>query len=248
MRMKKNQSFFYLYDSSAGYPIKWTGKCLIALAIFHLFFWPSINVEASTVLFQQLPDNRGGFLSAFTSDTETLTVTDNFQLDQPAQVGSITWWGGYFNLPGPDDFTVRFYADNSGQPGSVIQTYSIGSSATKIFTGGNLNGVAEVQYATNLGTPLSLQGNVQYWISIFNASGPQTWLWEDSPTKDGVQRSFTDPVNGPWEPVVNALGQPIADTAFQLQAPTPVPLPPTFFFMAYGLSSLLLLRLMKIWT
>lgn len=227
--------------------MKWIGKFLIAFTVCHLLFGPSTNVEATTVLFQQLPDNRGGFGSGFSSDTETITVADNFQLDQPAQVGSITWWGGYFNPAGPDNFTLRFYADDSGQPGSVIQSYSIGTSATKIFTGGTLNGVAEIQYATDLGSPLSLQGSVHYWISIFNASGPQTWLWENSSTKDGVQRSFTDPVNGPWEPVVDVLGQPIADTAFELHTPSPVPLQPTVFFMAFGLSSLLLLRLKKIW-
>ncbi len=220
--------------------MKRIGKFLIALTVFHLFFAPLKNTEAMTVLFQQLPDHGGGFLSGFSSDTETLTVADNFQLDQPAQIGSMTWWGGYFNPPDPDNFTLRFYADNSGKPGSVIQSYSIGSSATKIFTGGTLNGVAEVQYVTNLGTPLSLQGNVHYWISIFNASGPQTWLWESSFTKDGVQRSFTDPVNGPWEPV---SGTPGHDVAFEL---TPVPLPPTFLFMAFGLSALLLPHLKKI--
>src|SRR5262249_47647810 len=102
-------------------------------SVFHLFFGPTNNVEATTVFFQQLPDGRGGSLSAYTSNTETLTVADNFQLDQPAEVGSITWWGGDFNPAGPGNFTVRFYADNSGQPGSVIQTYLIGSSGTKMI-------------------------------------------------------------------------------------------------------------------
>src|SRR5215510_1803802 len=126
--------------------MKWISRFLISLSVVHLFFGLTINVEATTILFQQLPDGRGGSGSGFGPNNETITVADNFQLDQPVQVGSITWWGGYFNPPGPDNFTVRFYADNSGQPGSVIQTYLIGSSGTKMITGGNLNGVAEVQY------------------------------------------------------------------------------------------------------
>jgi hypothetical protein len=55
-------------------------------------------------------------------------------------------------------------------------------------------------------------GGVRYWLSVVNPPG-SVWLWEASHDHNllGDQRSFSDPVNGPWEPYFD-------DSAFQLES------------------------------
>ncbi|MBI3804726.1 MAG: hypothetical protein HY282_13295 [Nitrospirae bacterium] len=223
----------------------WIEKGAVLFIGFILLIASFKKVDAEEILFQQLPDQRGGATSGFTlpgSVSPLIVVADNFGSKQSAQIGRVTWWGGYFNPSGPDNFTLRFYSDTAGKPGSLLQSYSIGGSAIKISTGEEIFGLnPEFRYSTTLSTPLTIQKNDLYWISIFNDRGPKAWLWESSATTDGIQRSFIDPVEGPWQAAVDNEGRPVIDMAFQLDAPSPVPLSPTFLFMASALILLVFL-------
>lgn len=177
---------------------------------------------AGTVAYEQSPGHFGGFLS----DGQVITVADEFQLNQSTLINNITWWGGYAstNLPTPlaDNFTIRLFTDNGGQPGALVQTFAVGNNASRTTTGDFVNppdpnsgfeGRPEFKYSFNLPTAFPADANTRYWLSIINVPSSDSWVWEVStlcPNPDCVQRSFADPVLGPWFPYFD-------NTAFQLQ-------------------------------
>ncbi len=168
-------------------------------------------------LYQQLPGHFGGFDS-----DATLTVADDFQLQQPALIGGLIWWGGNYGSVPQDDFTVRLYSDSGGQPGLLLAEFALGA-VSKIATGDYVNPPSlypEFEYSATLTTPFSAQAGVKYWVSIVN-SPVNFWLWEasDSLLNPGVQRSYN---GGPWQP----YGY---NTAFEL---LPVPEPGGALFAA----------------
>lgn len=56
----------------------------------------ALVLRTPAAVYQQLPGQFGGF----SSDGSTITVADDFQLGQDTLIGSIGWWGGYFD-PAP---------------------------------------------------------------------------------------------------------------------------------------------------
>jgi hypothetical protein len=193
----------------------------------------SITAEAETIGYEQSP----GHFGAFGSDGQVGSVADEFQLDQSALIRNITWWGGYdstveFPPPVADDFTIRLFADQSGKPGVLVGEFNVGNDANRVATGDFVNppgppddfdpfpGRAEFKYSFDLPGSFVAKANTRYWLSIVNVPVTDGWDWEvsDSPINPGVQRSFMDPVFGPWEPYF-VLGGPMSlppNTAFQV--------------------------------
>jgi hypothetical protein len=188
----------------------------------------SITAEAETIFYEQSPGHFGGFFS----DGQDITVADEFQLDQSALIRNISWWGGYgstvdFPPPVADDFTIRLFTDDGGIPGALVRTFHVGNNANRVATRDFVNppdlgdpnnpdddypGRAEFKYSFNLPKPFPADANTRYWLSITNVPSSDSWVWEvsDSLINLGVQRSFDDPVFGPWEPAS-------VNTAFQLK-------------------------------
>ena len=53
-------------------------------------------------------------------------------------ITDVHWWGSYSPSPFTDDFTINIYNFVSGNPSTTpIDTFDIGSSATRTFTGDN---------------------------------------------------------------------------------------------------------------
>jgi hypothetical protein len=128
--------------------------------------------------------------------------------------------GGYASthLPTPstDNFTIRLFADNGGQPGALLQVFDVGDNTQRTATGDYVNppdeefeGRTEFKYSFDLPTAFLAEANTRYWLSIVNVPSSDSWVWEvsDSLNNLGVQRSFE---SGPWEPYFD-------NTAFQLQ-------------------------------
>jgi hypothetical protein len=176
----------------------------------HLFsFLLSLAIVSSaTADYLQSPGHFGGF----GSDGGVITVADDFQFTQDTVIGRLHWWGGYFNPPpGPDNFIIQLFADNGGQPGSVLSDFSLGSVA-KFSTGNYLNPglYPEFRYSAELLSPFQAQANVRYWLSIINPPR-DIWLWEvsASPVNVGVQRSRDG--GATWQPYFD-------NTAFEVVA------------------------------
>ena len=177
------------------------------------FFSAITLVIATTSIaaeYQQGPGHFGGFSSAGTP----ITVADDFRFAEDTLVNRIVWWGGYFNPPAtePDNFTIRLFADDTGQPGALLATIAAGA-VDRVATGQYVNPglYPEFQYLLPLSSPFLAHAGQRYWISIVNPASGGNWLWEASSNSvnPGVQRSYADPVTGPWAPYT-------PDTAFAL--------------------------------
>jgi len=154
------------------------------------------------------------------------TAYDNFTLTQTTTISDVHWQGGYFDPPvqgtGPDAitaFTLTFYADAAGQPGTVLLSQTIPGNANETFVGtepaiGN-GGNLVYNYSTNLTTPFVANGGTPYWLSIvpnltFETSTSGQWGWHSGTGGDGSSQQdflgdrFTNPT----------------DLAFALSSPT----------------------------
>ena len=141
---------------------------------------------ASTV-YEQLPYMVG--LGSISSTRNALNGTpgyqtyDNFTLGTSTTITVVNWWG-YFYYPGSSDFQIIFYTDDSGAPGSVIESQPVTPSVlpSPVSTSADF-------YSAALGTPVALSAGIPYWLSVFNAADA-SWGWETGPAVgDGpVQR------------------------------------------------------------
>ena len=96
----------------------------------------SITAEAETIGYEQSPGQSAGF----TSDGQSYTVADEFQLDQSALIQNISWWGGYahdirYPPPVADDFTIRLFTDQGGEPGVLLGEFHEGNNVNRVDTG-----------------------------------------------------------------------------------------------------------------
>lgn len=134
----------------------------------------------------QLPD----LANALTSDVEPdLRVADNFTPKTSGNITNVCWWGMYLNFDlgvecstgTTDAFTITFYADNAGCPGTQISSQSV--TASRSATGQLiLDTFPEFQYQATLTTPVAVVRDQCFWIEIRNnVSGTDCfWLWESS--------------------------------------------------------------------
>ena len=114
-----------------------------------------------------------------------------------SQISDLHFWGlSLFNngsswsecTENPMNFVVRFYADNAGQPGTLVATYS-GLQLT-----GNVVydiGYDVYEYCAVLSPPLDPVATGATWISIQGTGGTTCWfLWLSSATGDGSSCIF----------------------------------------------------------
>lgn len=187
-------------------------KFLIALMVCGLTLTFFTNTAwASPIVYEQLPGHYGGYLSGGVCPPDTLliTVADDFQLSQPAEIVGIKWWGGYVSpyQPTPvDNFIIMLFDDNAGEPGNLLYRFNVGVAPVRKATGDWVNppspdfeGRPEFEYFFNLPTSFVVGANTLYWLSIVNIPSADSWVWEAS-SPGTVQRSWNNPVDGPWGP------------------------------------------------
>lgn len=192
---------------------------------------------ASPVVFNGGSPDRGGVYFSDANNGFARASAESFVLQSGAvTIGGATWWGGCF--PGPacpaGNFTLGFYTDTSGQPGSLIQSYGVGNanqSATGNLIGGAL-GFDEYIYNVTF-APLALAPGVNYWFAISNNTASGTWGWETTNGGDDQGHAYRNAADNAW-------GTLPADLAFNLTAPAatdPVPEPATLTLVGLGLAA-----------
>jgi len=144
----------------------------------------------ATTIFSQTPSLDGANISdagfAY-SVYDPLYTADNFTAGVTGTATSILWRGVYFPdyvLSGSDAFTIRFYADNSGSVGSLIQAFSVGNPSSRTYIE-QLTGYPDYEvyeYVADLGAGITLISGTNYWVSIANdftivGDGSDGWLW-----------------------------------------------------------------------
>jgi hypothetical protein len=159
-------------------------------------------------------------------------VYDNFTLTNNSLVTDVHWQGAYAiaTTPGNTLFTVTFWSDNAGQPGSVLLTENF-VGANETLLGNDAAGTPTFNYAVDLTAPFLATGGTQYWLSVVaNLNVPPVWGWHDG-IGDGL--GFVDFL-GTRIPIV-------ADRAFELTGT--VPEPASLSLLALGILGLLGRRL-----
>lgn len=182
-----------------------------------------LAASASATLFSQNANQASAYIADATSHVGG-EVADDFVLAADASIGSIRFWGGYFdsNVPYADDFTVRIYErTGAGLPGAELLTTTL-SSLVRTDTGVDAFGIDEYMYEADLDTAFSATAGVEYMISILNSGGDlntdTSWVWETGDTNPAatVGTALTPVGGGPWQV------ERFADMAFELLAvPTP---------------------------
>ncbi len=120
---------------------------------------------------------------ASASNGTTFRVAENFTPNCSGDLSSVCWWGEYDTLnPRMDNFTIRYYDDNAGLPGSLLATFTQGAS---LSVSGPLLAFDDVDgqgarftiygYTANH-APLSVSSDQQYWVEITN-NETGTWFW-----------------------------------------------------------------------
>jgi len=118
------------------------------------------------------------------------TVYDNFTL-APGTLGPITtmeWVGEYFNPPEQGQitgWTITFYNDAGGQPGSVNYQATIVGTSNETFLG-NFAGFPAYMYSTAILNAQNLTPGTQYWVSVVPDLGfPPQWGWSSASNQFG---------------------------------------------------------------
>ncbi len=139
----------------------------------------------------------------------TSLAYDSFRLSSPSLINTVTWEGGYFGPPTQvpiTNFTLTFYNDAGGKPGTALATSVIpfaNANQTNLHneigsTGAN---VLVADYSANLPTSFLANDNTPYWLSIqanipgYGANQPTQWGWHIGQGGDGT--SIQDFVGAP---------------------------------------------------
>lgn len=145
-----------------------------------LMFLSILPLSATAVVLEQAPLNGGdGSLSVGPSGVQI--ATDDFQFVSNVQLTNIRWWGSYDSTaPVTESLTVRIFADDGfGSPQSSFLFESV-FSGTGDSSGGLTDLFGGTVYQYDLGVNQVLQGNTNYYLSVFNNDGNQGWYWLES--------------------------------------------------------------------
>jgi len=86
---------------------------------------------------------------------------------------------------------VNFYANNAGQPGSVLATTIVPGTANETSQGVDGGGYPEFSYSATLTTPFAAAAGTEYWMSVVpDLTFPPQWGWVTGSGGDGGSYQF----------------------------------------------------------
>ncbi len=165
---------------------------------------------------------------------------DDYSVTDP--VCWVKFWGLY--TAGNDtDFTIEFWTDNAGQPGTLTNSYPI-TGATPIDTTWTAFGYPIYEYFVELPT---CEAQLAGWISIQGASNGSTFYWAVNSSATGADCYEYQVSTTTWTPDVYDLAFCLGNA--EPPTPTPLPVPTSGPFglgvMIFAISALLGLSVLR---
>jgi hypothetical protein len=140
----------------------------------------------AAVLFDNGNHISDGRWSSASPSSRVNHAADNFLLPATTVITDVHWKGVYelHSATGPDDFSIRIYADNgSGMPTNPVTTSAIYSAtvggANRAPTGEIVISDYVVYSYSAFIPPFTAQGGTNYWLEIFNNATNDIWYWSD---------------------------------------------------------------------
>jgi hypothetical protein len=132
------------------------------------------SARAQSVLASQ-PYANGNYTSS-----GPYTVYDDFSLAGGGSVTTVNWSG--LDEGGLTGFTVSFWSDNGGLPGTLLTSDDIAGSAGETFSGSYDHEPRPIyNYSATLASPFSAARGTEYFLSIAGDTGINgNWCWEIS--------------------------------------------------------------------
>ena len=162
---------------------------LVALAVLLVVAAPIWAAQVQ--VYSQSPDFNG--LYASQNDTSGgfgsfATAYDDFTLASAATLTQVTWTGGYTNPQSAGTitgWTVIFWSDSGGAPGSALATFGLAGNAGETFL--QNDAIGDPTYSYSAAVNWAAAGGTKYWLSVVPDIGfPPQWGWTTSSQGDGV--------------------------------------------------------------
>jgi len=163
-------------------------------ALLLLIAAPAFAGEVS--VYAQNPNFLGLYASQNDTGTNGLgnlaTTYENFTLGATTAINQVQWVGGYFNpqsLVPITQWTVSFYANNGGQPGTLLQAFTIAGNGGETFPQNDVLG--DPNYLYTAAASFSAAAGTTYWLSVVpDLAFPPEWGWGSS--SEGNNNSYQD--------------------------------------------------------
>ncbi len=149
------------------------------------------GVSFANIVYSQDFDHTG---NSYNSQNDPLfygvfvQVYDNFTLGESNTINEVFLTGNYFAPPEgglATGWTIQFYADTAGQPGSLLSTVHFNDNGNETFIG-NVGGFPTYTYDI-AGLNFTAQAGVQYWLSVYpDVQFPPQWGWASATGGDGI--------------------------------------------------------------
>lgn len=174
-----------------------------------LYSWPlapdgtvkrtTFVVECSQGQGCQLPDEQGhgasNIVAAASTPSLGFVTADNFRAASDHPIRHACWWGTYYNFQGgtscaappTDAFTITYYNDAGGFPGSIRASFPVPATRSltaRVIDPGGLN-LPVYSYGADHPPVNALPGEC-LWISVQNNVSPScAWVWNTAAPGDG---------------------------------------------------------------
>lgn len=182
---------------------------ILGAAVLVMGLSASSHALAETVYSQPVALNWGYY-----SSVDTIwTAYDNFTLSSAATIGSVDFAGGTLGTPAATSFTISFYSDNAGLPGTLLSSTTVGAGSPVYI--GNDPQTAVYGYSASI-NPFSASAGTEYWLSIVDNDPLNLWAWEMGTGGDSREVS----INSSGDVDSEAY-----DLAFSLNTPAATPEP-----------------------
>jgi hypothetical protein len=145
-------------------------------------------------------------------------------------ITDVHWWGSYYPAPFTDDFTINIYNFVSGNPSTTpLDTFHIGNSATRTYTGDNYTYNNAPIYAYDVVIPSTtlIAGDMYLLSIVYNtpAGSTQDWGWSLADS-GAIGWTYTQ---------VEGWTETDQFSAFYLTGPVSVPEPSTMLLIGCSL-------------